>query len=411
MIGAFGGHDAAVQERRECPLRRQPDAGVHAGHELFSPRRHLAPRDQRADTESIDRLHRNGHSRAEQAALIQVVVARVTSAVGERHLRSDRIGIEAVDGAGVPASVSDPTERGKISAVVSLRAVRESKVVAMLRRRTRRVFASDDPGRDITLRERRARGPVGMLADRRAHGEVSDAPRKITRREELLRRFEGAGREQVELARERRRRKKVRGELRRRRRHTAEESRIAEDAGVGRSVAGQNLVGHRHVFEDSAARVTQTPRHLTVVVVDRRAAGGRASRSNGLGRRWRIGSRTRTGSQHRDWPSRTQVTHRDRRRHARARPHVDQLSTRRHEPVQVGADQIRSGRQGAEHEASAAIRHGECRRRPRADTIAPGTGAPCSSCTVPSIVPGAIEASWVTDLRRALRARDIRREA
>src|SRR5258706_12435921 len=35
---------------------------------------------------------------------------------------------------------------------------------------------------------------------------------------------------------------------------------------------------------------------------------------------------------------------------------------------------------------------------PRADTIAPATGAPFSSCTVPRIEPGASEATWVMAL-------------
>ena len=74
----------------------------------------------------------------------------------------------------------------------------------MPRRRARRVLAGDDPRRDVALRERRARRPVGVLADRRADGEIGGAAREVVRREQLLRRVERSGGQEIHLTRERR---------------------------------------------------------------------------------------------------------------------------------------------------------------------------------------------------------------
>ena len=62
----------------------------------------------------------------------------------------------------------------------------------------------------------RAHRPVGVLADRRAKRDVGDAAAtKLSVREQLLRRVERAGRQQVDLAGERRVREEVRRHVRR----------------------------------------------------------------------------------------------------------------------------------------------------------------------------------------------------
>ena len=156
----------------------------------------------------IGRRERQRDARADQAAAVEVVVARVSAAVGQRQRRRDRERVEAVDRAGVAAAVGDVAQRREIAAVVALRAVRQADVVAMPRRRARRVLAGDDPRRDVALRQRAAHRPVGVLADRRAEREVRDAAREVVGREQLLRRVERAGRQQVDLAGERRARRR-----------------------------------------------------------------------------------------------------------------------------------------------------------------------------------------------------------
>ncbi len=64
-------------ERRERALRRQPDAVVDRRQELFGARRDRAAREHRADAEVLGGLDRQLDARADQAAALEVVVARV----------------------------------------------------------------------------------------------------------------------------------------------------------------------------------------------------------------------------------------------------------------------------------------------------------------------------------------------
>src|SRR6185503_11876531 len=112
-------------------------------------------------------------------------------------------GVEGIERSGVAAAVGDVAQRCEIAPFVALGTVGEADVVAMTRRRARRVLAGDDPRGDVALGQRGARGPVGVRANRRTEREVRRAVREVTAGEELLRRIERAGRQQVDLARER----------------------------------------------------------------------------------------------------------------------------------------------------------------------------------------------------------------
>ena len=114
----------------------------------------------------------------------------------------------------VAAAVGDVAQGGEVAAVVPLRAVGQADVVAMTRLRARHVVAEHDPRRDVALRQRAANRPVGVVADRRAEQDVGDAPAdERLRREQIERRVERAGRQQVDLAEERRLGEEARGDV------------------------------------------------------------------------------------------------------------------------------------------------------------------------------------------------------
>src|SRR5207249_263255 len=116
----------------------------------------------------------------------------------------------------------------EVAPLVALRAVGEADVVAVARGRARGVLTRDDPRREVPLRERGARRPVRVLADRRAEREIRGAVREIVAAEQLLRRIEGARRQQVHLTEERRAREEVGRQARRGLRRAAEQARRAE---------------------------------------------------------------------------------------------------------------------------------------------------------------------------------------
>ena len=179
----------------------------------------------------IGRFDRERHPRADQAAVLEVVVIRVAAAVGQRDDRRNRIRVEPVDRAGVARAVGRVSKHER-AGHVPLRRVRQPDVVPVFGRRPRRVVAGDDPRRRIALRQRGPRGPVGRIADRRAEREEGNAAREVVGREQLLRRVERSGRQQVDLTRERRAREKVRGEPGRRPERAIEERGRVERVGI-----------------------------------------------------------------------------------------------------------------------------------------------------------------------------------
>ena len=140
----FGNERRAIVERRERALRRQPDAGVGLDEFLGSGRKRPA-RDQGVQPQVLARKNRNAHARADQAARIEIVVARVARAERHQHLRCHRERVKAVERAHVAAAVGDVLQRGEVAAVVALRAVREADVVAMPLGRVRDVIARQHP--------------------------------------------------------------------------------------------------------------------------------------------------------------------------------------------------------------------------------------------------------------------------
>ena len=266
---ALGHQRAAVHSRGKRPLRRQPDAGVRRRQELLGARRQRAQRDQRVHACVGGGRQHEGDARAQQALALEVVVVGESGAVGHRDGARHREGIEAVHRAHVAAAVGDIAQGGEVAAVVPLRAVRDTDVVAMPRLRARHVVAEDDPRRDVTLRQRAANRPVRSIADRGSQQDVGDAAAgKRFGGEQIERRLERAGREQVDLAEERGLREEARGHVGRATRSirglaAIHISAVAPDTWYGGRVGHHHLI-HRLV-QDAAAGVPKAPFDLAVL--------------------------------------------------------------------------------------------------------------------------------------------------
>ena len=116
----------------------------------------------------VSRRERQGDARAHEAAVGQVVVSSIASAVCQRDGGRDRERVNAVDRPCVAAAVGHGAQSRGVPTVVPLRRVREADVVPVAGRRTCRVRAGDDPRGDVALRERAADRPVGRAPCRRA---------------------------------------------------------------------------------------------------------------------------------------------------------------------------------------------------------------------------------------------------
>ena len=114
-----------------------------------------------------------------------------------------------------------------------------------------------------------AHRPVARAADRRAERKIRDAARERARGEQLLRRVERTGGQQVDLAGERRVGEEIGGDTRRR--STAAERALRTEPAVPRrrSVIEQHLL--HGIVQDAPARVAKAP--LDFALVDLGALG------------------------------------------------------------------------------------------------------------------------------------------
>src|SRR4029453_4653088 len=101
---------------------------------------------------------------------------------------------------GVPATIGHVAKRGRITAIVPLRRVRETDVVAMAGRAPGRVNTRNDPGRDVGLGHRPPNRPIDPAAGRGADRDIGHVAGKVVAAEQLLRVVEGARRQEIELA-------------------------------------------------------------------------------------------------------------------------------------------------------------------------------------------------------------------
>ena len=163
-------------------------------------------------------------ARAEVRRLQQIVVVRVVRAVADGEAIGERPLIVGVDGADVARGFGHGGERRGVAAFVAVQAVRHAELILMTGRAARDVIAGEDPRAQVALIERGLDGPVAMPADGRAEREEGHAARAFEL-QQLARRVEHAGRQQVDLPLQRRmgeeRPGHARGRLQRRDRATA----------------------------------------------------------------------------------------------------------------------------------------------------------------------------------------------
>ena len=136
-------------------------------------------RDDRRHAEAIGRRYRQRDARADERAVLEVIVLRVAAAVGDGQCRRDRKRIGRVDHAGVSAPVGHIAQRELIAAVVSLRAARHPEFVLMAGRGARLHGAGQQPRREIRLAEHAAHHPVALIAHRRPEPQVGGTARRV----------------------------------------------------------------------------------------------------------------------------------------------------------------------------------------------------------------------------------------
>ena len=347
-----------------------------------------AARQHRADAEVIGRRERQRDARADQAAAFEVVVARVAAAVGqrERSARSTKVS-KRVDRAGVAAAVGHVAQRREVAAVVALRAVGQADVVAVPRRRARRVLAGDDPRRDVALRQRarapssrRARRPARRARDRRVVREVVGG-------EQLLRRVERSGRQQVDLAGERRRREEVATRAAPTSCVTRPNTFCAAEAVPSAGASSAATIVRERSRPSGSLRRAWRRRHASLAVI---VVAGRTGRGGRIGRAApRSGASAHAGGEHRTRRRRVTASRRSRggaRSTDDARPLGRTSMTcaaRGDEAGQVRAQQIRPGDSVRISKRPLRSLTANAVEAPSAETVAPATGAPCSSCTMP----------------------------
>src|SRR5204863_4973729 len=115
------------------------------------------------------------------------------------------------------------------------------------------------PRRDVALSERRARAPVRVLAKGRPQRQKRHIAREVVGREQVKRRVERSGGQQIDLAGKRRCRKEVR-QMRRRGDRPHENSWLVESAGLRNWWIFEEIL-KRCVSEDASTRVPKPPHH------------------------------------------------------------------------------------------------------------------------------------------------------
>src|SRR5438093_3780452 len=224
-------------------------------------------RQQRVNSEVLVRRDGETDTRTDQVLAVQVVVMRVTRAVGKYDRLCNRERVVPIHLTGVAASIRHASERRGISSVVSLRRIRKTDVVAVLRRSSRGVLAGDHPRRDIGLGEGATYGPIRVAANRRTNRDVRHAPREVVTAEKLLRVVEGARREQIHLTGKRRCAEQICGKSCRWSSRAAEKSARTSHRGIGRfRLVRNNRLRSRGVLQNPASKVPKAPGPFAEVV-------------------------------------------------------------------------------------------------------------------------------------------------